>query len=319
MLLYAGIFFSTAFLIFGAYLAVRGARALASKFLMRGSVIGFSVVAFGASLPELSLMLTSVLSGETTLPLSAIVGSSLGNVLLVLGLGALMTPLLMRSETVYREVPMLFLTALGLLFLANDRYFNHSFLNYFSGSDGAILLTIFGVFMYYVFGIAKDVTIYDPDERAKLGGIFGAIVYLFFGFLFLIGGSGFLYMYAMKLSLFWGAETALVGLTVISLILVMPELAIAFAANYHKDGDLVIGTVVGSTLFSLLWALGIGSLYLPLPIADLLLLDIKVLLGASLILFLFLFVGKKHTLERWQGGLLVILYILYMISFIVRS
>jgi cation:H+ antiporter len=186
--------------------------------------------------------------------------------------------------------------------------------------DGYVLIGFFIIFLYYVFGVAfnsdqqqtseEKVTSYSTARSTFM--IIGGLVGLVIGGKWIVDGA-----VAFASSL--GVSQALIGLTIVAVGTSLPELATSAVAAYRKNVDIAVGNIVGSNIFNVFWILGVSSIIRPLPFDMKLNFDMMVAIGASAFLFLALFVGKKHTVERWQGVLFLIAYASYTIFLVYRG
>ncbi|NCN83161.1 MAG: calcium/sodium antiporter [Candidatus Pacebacteria bacterium] len=298
-------------LIKGADILVDGAAAIAKKFHISNLVIGLTIVAFGTSAPELAVNLFSSFQGNSDLALGNILGSNIVNMLLILGIAAIVYPLKVKTNTVWKEIPFSLLGAVLLLFIANDVFFDGALSSAITRTDGLALIGFFIIFLYYTFGSAKNTeslasdTIESRSTPVAIGMVVVGLIGLIFGGQWIVSG-------AVKIAELFGMSQSLIGLTVVAIGTSLPELATTVTASLKKQSDMAIGGVVGSNIFNIFWILGLSSIIRPLPVHAASNLDLSLGVVASLLLFVFLFIGKRHVLERWQGWLFVILYVCYI-------
>jgi len=305
-------------LIYGADSLVRGASSIAKKFGLSPLFIGLTIVAFGTSLPELVVNIFASFRGSNDIAIGNILGSNIANILLILGISAIIYPLVVKKGTISREIPFSFLAVVVLFILANDVLMDGLFDSILSRGDGLILLSFFIIFMYYTFGISKSskeeqaepVTTYKNYVAASMiiGGILGVVI-----------GGNLMVDAAVKVATFFGVSEALIGLTIVAIGTSLPELATSAIAAYHKKTDIAIGNVVGSNIFNVFWILGFSAIIKPLYFSVALNIDLIILIVITLVLLLFIFIGKKNVLQRWQGGTMVGLYAVYIIYLITRG
>lgn len=297
-------------LISGGNWLVTGASAIAKRMNVSPLVIGLTIVAFGTSAPELVINLLAGVNGSTDIAIGNIIGSNISNILLILGIAALIYPLKVGRGTVWKEIPLSLLATLILFLVANDLLIDGQAPNIISRADGLILLAFFVIFIYYTFGIAK---VQGKDSNGiKDMKPWLAVVYILAGTAFLGWGGDLVVSNAVKVSRLLGLSETLIGLTIVAIGTSLPELVTSASAAMRKQTDIAIGNVVGSNIFNLFWILGLSSVVTPLPFSDVNNFDIAVVILASLLLFLFMFFGDKHKLDRWQGGIFVGLYFGYI-------
>lgn len=315
-------------LIKGANWLVDGASSLALRFRISPMVIGLTIVAFGTSSPELVVSVTSALSGNTGIALGNIIGSNIVNILLILGISAIVYPLSVNKNTVWKEIPMSFLgavvmTILGLQNLLDENKISMSILGSseiigsLTFSNGLILLSFFVIFLYYTFGIAK-LTGEDQPEIKKTSSLRSGF-FIVVGLVALGLGSKLFVDSAVDLAKSFGVSETFIGLTIVAVGTSMPELVTSVVAASKKRVELAVGNIVGSNIFNIFFILGVTALIKTVPLTGQNLADIIVLFLATLILFISLFVIKKHTITRVEGAFMVISYIGYITFLIIRG
>lgn len=297
-------------LIKGADLLVDGASSIAKKFKISSLVIGLTIVAFGTSAPELAVNIFASASGNAEIAIGNILGSNIANILLILGISAMIYPLATKRNTVWKEIPLCLLAAVVLGLMANDILIDGAGFSTLSRIDGFILIAFFIIFLYYTFGIAK-VGGDNDDVQIKKYGLGKSILFILLGLAGLVLGGQWIVNGAVKIAEYFGVSQSLIGLTVVAIGTSLPELATSAIAAYKKQTDIAIGNVVGSNIFNIFWVLGLSSVIRPLPFNPAINIDILTTIGATLILFLSMFIGKRHIIERWQGAFMVGLYVVY--------
>ncbi|MCD4782767.1 MAG: calcium/sodium antiporter [Candidatus Eremiobacteraeota bacterium] len=340
----------------GADFLIQGSSSLAGKMGISPMIIGLTVVAFGTSVPELVINVFSALSAETTdIALGNIVGSCISNILLILGLTAAIFPLKVKVSTVWKEL-LFSLFAVGLLFvMANDIFFDNTRESVLGRTDGIILLSFFGIFLYYVIVEAmndrkehqKETRILEEEEytrrleegedqeKGKAGKASPALdengkecneekgyvmaLKIFAGLIALCFGGKWIVDGAVVIATKFGMSQYLISATIIAVGSSLPELVTSLVAAYKKEPDLSVGNIVGSNIFNILWVLGVTCIIRPIPVPLDINVDLIFLILITVYLFLFLFVGKKYKLERWQGISFTILYIFYVVYIIMRK
>lgn len=303
-------------LIFGLFLLVKGAdwfvsgsASLATHFRISPIVIGLTVVAFGTSLPELIVNLISSLHGASDLAVGNVMGSNIANVLLVLGGTALVTPLVLRKTTVWREIPLAILAAILVFMMGNDGLFVGRAESVLDRIDGLVLICFFFVYLYYTFGISrKDVKVGEFAE-IHLGKSFA---YIAAGVAMLYLGGEWAVNGAIGIAKLLQLSDTVIGLTVIGIGTSLPEFATTYLAAKRGHADLAIGNAIGSNIFNIFWVLGMSATVRPLPFNTENGLDAFFVVAASMLLFIMMFLGKKHTLGRWEGLLFIFIFIAYL-------
>ncbi|MBU1038763.1 calcium/sodium antiporter [Patescibacteria group bacterium] len=305
-------------LIKGADLLVDGASSLAKRLKIPALVIGLTIVAFGTSMPELIVNLLASLRGNTDIAIGNVLGSNISNILLIIGIASLIYPLAIKTSTVWKEIPLALLAVAALGILANDKLINKASINIIDVSDGIILGLFFLIFLYYVFEISRNKT--SPDEVAiKQLPISKSIALVIIGIIGLSLGGNWVVDSAVALAKNWGISESLIGLTIVAIGTSLPELFTSVVAAWKKNPDIAIGNVVGSNIFNILWIVSVSAIVKPLPFNTSSNIDLGVTMLATILLFLFTFIGQKRIIERWQGALFVISYIVYIVYLVIKG
>lgn len=308
-------------LIKGADYLVEGSSSLSKKFGIPTLMIGLTVVAFGTSMPELIVNILASLKGSTEVAFGNIIGSNIANILLVLGVVAIIKPIKVQSSTVWKEIPFALLATIVLFVLSNFPLIDGIDLTSLTRVSGIIMILFFGIFMYYTINLAKNNKKNLKNEKIEIPKhkdstiaimILGGLIAIYFGGKWVVEGAVFLAQ-ALGLSEF------LISATVIALGTSLPELITGITAAKKGDIDLAVGNSVGSNIFNIFWVLGITALIAPILIPTFVNLDMLLLIAVTLILFFFLFIGKKHEIEKWQGYLFILLYLVYVAFIILRG
>ncbi|MGD9106787.1 MAG: calcium/sodium antiporter [Desulfobacterales bacterium] len=312
MLPYALLIIGFVLLIKGADFLVKGATSIARRLNISDLAIGLTVVAFGTSAPELFVNIVAGAKGTTDIAIGNVLGSNIANVFLILGISAIIYPLAVSKGTVWKEIPFSLLAAVVLAFLANDRLIdkqNHSVL---LRSDGLILLSFFIIFLYYSTTIAFEIKGIDDHVPETAHGTIKSIGLVIVGLAGLVVGGEWIVNGAVHMAVKLGLSQSTVGLTVVAVGTSLPELATSAMAAYRKNVDIAVGNVVGSNIFNIFFVLGISSIVHPLPFSIANNIDIAMVILASLMLFVFMFTGKKRSLDRWEGIICTLIYICYI-------
>jgi len=310
--------FGFVLLIGGAEYLVRGASSIAARLNISPLVIGLTIVAFGTSAPELTVNVLAALRGSTDLAISNVVGSNIANILLVLGVAAIITPLKVKSNTVWKEIPFALLGAVMILILGNDALLDNTGFNAITRTDGLALLSLLVIFLYYIYGLVKSEK--SPEtEDVKEYSLWISIGLFIGGLIGLVVGGQFLVNSAVSIATSLGISEALIGVSIIAFGTSLPELATTVVAVRKGQRDVAIGNVVGSNIFNIFWILGITSTIAPIPFSSAINADVLVGIGASLLLFVFMFTGRRHGVNRKEGIAFFALYIVYIVYVIMRG
>lgn len=298
-------------LIKGADLLVDGSSSIARKLNISNIVIGLTIVAFGTSAPEFIVNIFASIKGNTEIAIGNILGSNIANILLILGIAAIIYPISAKKNTVLKEIPFSLLAALIVAVTANDIIIDGNSSSVITRIDGLVFLGFFIIFLYYTFSITKSDSDINESPVKELSTT-KAVAFVLIGLFGLVFGGKWIVEGAVTIAESFNISQSIVGLTVVAVGTSLPELATSAVAAYKKQSDIAIGNVVGSNIFNVFWILGASSIIKPLPFNTDSNVDILVNILASVILFFAMYVGKKHVLERWQGVLLVLLYIGYI-------
>lgn len=304
-------------LILGAEGLVRGSASMAKKWGVSSLVIGLTIVAFGTSTPELVVNMFLAVRGSTDIAIGNIVGSNISNILLILGISAIVYPLSVKKSTVTREIPFALLGMILVFTMGNDMFFDGTGFNAITRTDGFSLMAIFIIFLFYIFGLAKKGEV--EEEEVKIYSWPKSILFTIAGLALLVLGGQLLVDNAIILARLAGLSEALIGLTIVAIGTSLPELATSVVAAYHKHVDIAIGNIVGSNIFNVFWILGLTGTMLQMPFNPNVNIDILVGIGATVLLFIFMFIGTKRKLNRWQGVMFLLLYIAYTFYLINRG
>lgn len=300
-------------LIKGADWLVNGATSLARKHNVSDLAIGLTVVAFGTSAPELVVNIFASLQGHEAIVFGNIIGSNNFNLFVILGIAGLITPLAVQSSTVWKEIPLSLFAAILLFFLANNFFLSET--RALTLIDGLILLTMFGLFLFYVYSQLKS----DPAEKVSehhLPGhikIWGLIILGLGG---LVLGGRLVVTSAIEMATMLGVSEKIIGLTIVAAGTSMPELATSVVAAFKKNNDIAVGNIIGSNIFNIFLILGISALVNPLDFDKTFNTDIYLLGGGTILLFAVMFTGKRKRLDRWEAALLLGVYIIYTIKLV---
>ena len=303
-------------LIKGADWLVDGSSSVARKLKISNIVIGLTIVAFGTSAPELIVNIMASIRGNSDIAIGNIVGSNIANILLILGISAIIFPLAVKKGTVFKEIPLSLLAVVALWFMANDVLLDGASANTLGVIDGFIFILFFIIFLYYTFGISKSK---NKEDKAKEFKTSSSVFLILIGIAALTIGGNWIVEGAIMIAKHLGISEALIGLTIVAIGTSLPELATSAVAAYKKNPDIAIGNVVGSNIFNIFWILGVSALIHPIRFAPIMNFDIYFLVFTTAFLFISMFIGKKHLLERWQGVLFILTYVAYITYLIIRG
>lgn len=307
-------------LIKGADILVEGASSIAKRYNISEMVVGLTIVSFGTSLPELIINILSSVAGQSELAIGNVFGSNVANLLLILGVTALICPLPIQRNTILTEIPFSLVATLLVGFLANAVLFTNDADLHISRPDGFILLFFFLLFMAYIYAISKtnnDGT--DQEEEIKVMPMGKSILLIVLGAVGLFLGGKWVVDGAVNIAQIFGLSESFIGLTIVAIGTSLPELVTSAMAAYRRNIDIAVGNVVGSNIFNLLWILGISAVINPIPFNVVSNFDILMMIFASTLPILALPIGKRNAIDRWNGIAFLLIYVGYIFFLIQRG
>ena len=295
-------------LVKGADWLVDGASAIAKRFGISDLVIGLTVVAFGTSMPEFVVNMVSVAEGSTDLAITNIVGSNIINTFVILGLTALVYPIVSQKRSRDFDIPMSIIAGvLVLIFVAVQLPFGEAGKG-IGHLGGGVLLAFFCYFLYNTFRNAKEGVKELKSEGVKELTIQRAIGLIIGGLVGLVVGGELIVKSAVDLATRMGVSEAIIGLTIVALGTSLPELATSVIAAAKHNSDIAIGNVFGSNIFNVFFVLGTSAAIHPLPAYEGIELDACMAAMGSIIVWLAVKTNKERKVQRWAGALLLIVY-----------
>lgn len=299
-------------LIKGADFLVNGGSSLAKRFNVSDIAIGLTVVAMGTSAPELVVTIISGTQGKNELVFGNIIGSNIFNLFVILGISAVIYPLTVQRNALWKEVPYSLFITIMFFILVNDMMFFESDQNTLDVSDGVILIGLFIVFLIYIFMSLKRHPEEVGDEDIIVYSNLKTTFMLVGGLAGLIFGGKLIVDNAVILATSWGMSEKLIGLTILAAGTSLPELATSAVAAFQKKSDLAVGNIIGSNIFNLLLVLGMSAVISgPVPYQTVMNVDIYFLIGGTVLLFVFMFTLSKYKLDRSEGFVYILFYIAY--------
>lgn len=305
-------------IISGANFLTEGASTLARRMGLNPLMVGLTIVAFGTSAPEFVVSLTSALKGSADIALGNVVGSNLFNTLAIVGITALVTPLMITHSTIRKEIPLMILASIVLTVMSWDSIFSGATLdnNILTRGEGIVLLSFFLIFLSYTFSLAKSdstTSQKQDDTDIKRRPIWLMLIFILGGLGALIYGGDLFVSSSSSIARAFGVSEAIIGLTLVAMGTSLPELATSVVAALKKEPELAVGNVVGSGIFNIFMILGITSTVSPIRLSGITLVDFVVMVGASILLYLFgVFFGSR-TITRAEGAVLFCIFIVYNI------
>ncbi len=303
-------------LVKGADYLVDGASAIAKRFGISDLVIGLTVVAFGTSMPEFVVNMVSVAEGSTDLALTNILGSNIINTFVILGLTALVYPIASQKRSRDFDIPMSIIAGLFVLvFVAVQLPFGEDGRGV-GRIGGAVLLLLFCYFLYNTFRHAKDHPSEEsspqPSPQVREISIRRALCLILGGLVGLIVGGELIVKSAVDLATRMGVSEAIIGLTIVALGTSLPELATSVIAATKHNSDIALGNVFGSNIFNVFFVLATSAVVHPLPAYEGIELDACMAALGSIIVWLAVKTNHDRKIQRWAGGVLLLVYAGYL-------
>ncbi|QHJ72258.1 calcium/sodium antiporter [Planococcus halotolerans] len=308
-----------ALLVKGADYFVEGASKIAQSLRVSPLLIGLTIVAFGTSAPEASVSFIAAFEGNSDVAIGNVVGSNIFNITFILGVTALVFPLLVQSETIRKEIPFALLGSVALLLLISDIQLQAMDSNLITRTEGIMLLLFFAVFLYYIFEVARkdrlntEANPVDPANVSKLknslltiGGLAGIV----FGGTLVVENS-------IEIALSLGMSETLVGLTIVAVGTSLPELVTSVTAALKKQVDIALGNIIGSNIFNIFFILGTSATISPLTVDSKIFSDVWLMIGVTVLLMIL--ARTKYKISRIEGSVLAVIYIVYVVYIILRN
>lgn len=305
----------------GAHYLVDGSVNIARRFKISRLVIGLTVIAVGTSAPEMTVNVISAIQGHSEIVFSNVSGSNILNILLILGLTAVMAKINIDRKIIVREFPFLIVSSIILFAMVFDTRTGTA--GILHPAEGLILLALLVLYLIYLYRESSEINDRAVQDKPE-GTVLKNALFLFMGLIGLTVGAQLMVDSAVSIAVALGVSSTLVAVTVIALGTSLPELASSFAAVRRNETDLALGNIIGSNIFNTLAVVGVSSLVIPgglIPSAANLI-DIGISLGVSLLLFLLLLIinkskRKQFVLSRWEGLLMLTclaMYLAYVVS-----
>ena len=303
-------------LIKGADLFVDGASSTATRLKVPKILIGLTIVAFGTSAPEFAVSMQALANNNTDMVLGNVIGSCILNILLILGIAAIIMPIKIKNNTVKKELPIALLISTLLAVLMLDIKLNNSTINQITRSDAIVILLFFSIFLYYLINLAKKKETEETKEEKIIEkpkySLIKSLFFLGLGLAGIIIGSDFVVKNAAYIAERIGISERVISLTIIALGTSLPELVTTIVSAGKGEQDLLLGNIIGSNIFNICVVLGIPvAIFGTITPKSFTTLDIVALVGSSLILFIFAI--TKKTITRFEGLLMFIAFIVYYV------
>ena len=297
-------------LILGANWLVDGASSIGVRAKMTPLMIGLTIVAFGTSLPEMVVNVFSCAKGSPGLAIGNIIGSNTMNILLILGVSAIIWPIDVSRVSIRRDIPVGFLATAAIAVMANDFFMSKNDIVNVNWIDGIILLAL-GI-GYFLLTILNKVPQEEIESEQPVMPWGKTILALIVGIIGLYAGGELVSHNAQILARNWGMSESTIGLTVVATATSLPELITSIVAATKKNSGIAIGNVLGSNILNIFMVLGVSALITPLPFEPMMNKQLLILFGANALMLLFVFTGKGRKISQWEGAFLVLGYLGFM-------
>lgn len=307
------------FLVKGADFFVEGSSSIAKKFKVPSIIIGLTIVAMGTSLPEAAVSVTASIANKNALAVSNVIGSNIFNLMMVIGVCAIMTPVAVNKATLKRDFPFSVICAILLLILGviGPMSLGHA--------DGVIFLILFagfiGLMIHSAMKASKEGNAIASEEieaaeEIQIMPVWKSLLFIVIGAVGIILGGDVVVDSASNIAAKFGMSQTLIGLTIVSVGTSLPELVTSIVAARKNEVDMALGNAIGSNVFNILFVLGIAGAISPMAFLNENVIDIVILLVFSLIVWLFAWTKKE--IKRGEGLIMVLLYVLYVVYICMR-
>ena len=302
----------------GGNILVDGAVSIAKKYRISEAIIGLTIVAVGTSMPELLVSMIASIGWNTEIAIGNVLGSNIANILLILWITAIISPIVLTRVTRFFDLPVVIMTSLLVFVLISDTYLDNALSNTIWRIDGIVLLGTAALYILYSLKHNNFV----PDKSKEFAEIIsmrkaflwviGWIIVLFIGGKILVDG-------AVDIAKIFGLSEAIIGLTIVALGTSAPELATSIVAARRGSPDLAVWNVVGSNIMNILVILGISSVISPLPFLDSSYIDLWVVIFTPILLLILSYIWTRNTVGRKEWIVLISSYVAYIIYLVVRE
>ena len=305
------------FLVKGADIFVEGSSSIAKKFKVPSIIIGLTIVAMGTSLPEAAVSVTASIANKNALAVSNVIGSNIFNLMMVIGVCAIMTPVAVNKATLKRDFPFSVICAILLLVLIGPMSLGHA--------DGVIFLILFAGFIGLMIcsalkaskeGNAVASEEIEAAEEIKIMPVWKSLLFIVIGAVGIVIGGDVVVDSASNIAAKFGMSQTLIGLTIVAVGTSLPELVTSIVAARKNEVDMALGNAIGSNVFNILFVLGVAGAISPMAFLTENVIDIVILVVFSLIVWLFAWTKKE--IKRGEGLIMVLLYVLYVVYICMR-
>lgn len=298
---------------------MEGASKIAQSLRVSPLLIGLTIVAFGTSAPEASVSFIAAFEGNSDVAIGNVVGSNIFNITFILGVTALVFPLLVQSETIRKEIPFALLGSVALLLLISDIQLQALDSNLITRTEGIMLLLFFAVFLYYIFEVARKDrlnTEENPVDSANISKLKNSLLTIG-GLAGIVFGGTLVVDNSIEIALALGMSETLVGLTIVAVGTSLPELVTSVTAALKKQVDIALGNIIGSNIFNIFFILGTSAAISPLTVDSKIFSDVWLMIGVTVLVIIL--ARTKYKISRIEGSVLAVIYIVYVVYIILRN
>jgi cation:H+ antiporter len=302
----------------GADWLTDGAASIAERFGIPTLVVGLTIVAIGSSAPEFVVSVLSAIQGNADIALGNIVGSNIFNILGIMGITALVRPVIVQRSNVLYDVPFAVLSSVAIAapVLLPDSCGKREL----GRGEGILMLCFFAIFICYTLSIASSMKVTQEKKSSKSVALWKSILGVVVGLALLFLGGNWLVDGASGIASSMGISESIIALTIVSIGTSAPEFAASVMAAKKGDTAMALGNVVGSVVFNVFYVLGTAATIQPLSAKGITTIDIVILLASSILLWIFCAFGKKnYTLTRSEGFVFILLMIAYYVYLIINE
>jgi cation:H+ antiporter len=309
----------------GADMLIQGAEMIARRLHISTILISLTVVALGSVVPVLIISIFAVMMDRSEIAIGSVIGSNLATLMLIIGISATISPVKINKDVALREFPLNVLASIVLLATIADSYFDLMADNRIDRGDGVILICFFLLYIYYLGRMAYIEHEITEEEEKKNGKMFQLKTEkkhnpLWKGFLWLVFGLALLYIGGewvvngvQSIADEFGISDFIISTTVVAIGTSIPGLLLSIEASKKKDVDVSVGDNIGSCILRIFLVLGVVSIIDVVPVADETIIDAIFVVAASILLMLFIFLGKKYEIDKWKGVALLLGYLGYLV------
>ena len=305
-------------LIKGADWLVSGSSSVASNFKVSKQLIGLTIVAFGTGAPELAVSISSLVNGNSDMLLGNVMGSNIINILLLIGVAALINPIKINKNTISKELPLLLLTSLGLVFLFSDVMLSGASENLITRSDGMICVLFFAIFLYYIIAMTRK----NRKEKTKVEKpkykLPMSFLLVIVGLVGVVGGSQLVVNSASTIASAIGISDRVIALTVVAFGTSLPELMTTITAARRGENELLVGNIIGSNIFNICIVLGLPVvIFGGIKPESFEMIDVIMMVGSAALLW---FVARKGSpISKKEGAIMLLVFAVYYGYIIVNT